>query len=184
VQLIRTLWKPFSRAVAGLNLQLPGVKALVSALNDSVNQSHDQRVLIRALPIRQVPRPIRSTSPPTSYYPETEMMKTMVQEATPSVSLMSSYVQRLIDQNSSNTSPVAPSPMLFKIQGKRHESDDWTRNYSPSKSALESLRYSTDKEGMSLGKSRAIPLQNKAPANQGAAAFPSSTIDFEWKRRC
>jgi len=89
------------------------------------------------------------------------MMTTAQESTTPSVSLMSSYVQRLIDH--SNTSPVAPSPMLFKVQGKRHGSDEWTRNYSPCKSALEALRYSTDKEGMSLGKSRAVTLQNKAP---------------------
>lgn len=161
--------KPFSRAVAGLNLPLPSVKALVNAMNDSINRSFDQRDAIRAVPRRLLPRPIRSASPPKSLYPVMNMIMNQTSQPSPPLllptitnngldavssasPLMSLYMQRLIDQHKSSFPTTASSSLAVKLQGKRHESTDWTLDFSPSKSTLEALRYSN--ENMSLGKAR------------------------------
>ena len=146
--------KPFSRAVAALNLQ-PRVQDIVNALNASVKQT----TAIRSTTSHQLIN--RSSFPlQTTFYPISP-----IQTSNSGVTLNSIVnpfgVEDLLAHHSSSSVSVSPLTII-KLQGKRHESKAWTSSYSPSKLTLEALRYHTNST-LALGKSHTVFIPRQAP---------------------
>jgi hypothetical protein len=153
--------KPFSRAVAALNLQ-PNVQEIVKALNASVKQTIEERAAIRSTTSHQLIT--RSSSPlQTTFYPISPI-QTSNSGVTLNSTVKSCGVEELLTHHSSSsTSSFSLSPLtIIKLQGKRHESKAWTSSYSPSKLTLEALRYHTN-SSLTLGKSHTVFIPRQAP---------------------
>jgi hypothetical protein len=165
--------KPFTRAVAALNLQ-PKVQEIVKALNASVKQTIEERAAIRSTTSHQLKT--RSSSPlQTTFYPIspiqtsnsgvtlTSTVKSFGVEELLTHHSSSSTSSFLTHHSSSSTSSFSLSPLtIIKLQGKRHESKAWTSSYSPSKLTLEALRYHTN-SSLTLGKSHTVFIPQQAP---------------------